>query len=469
MNLTILGSTGSVGTSTLNVVARHPERFKVWALTAARQVDLMFEQCQQFRPERVVMVQSAAAAELRQRLSQAGLSAIEVMDGWAALDEVAGAPEVDAVMAAIVGAAGLSPCLAAAKAGKRLMLANKEALVVGAELFMAAVQQGGAQLLPIDSEHSAIFQSLPHDSSTWSSQVEKIILTASGGPFRTWDPERLAQVTPEQACAHPNWVMGRKISVDSATMMNKALEVIEARWLFNLQPEQVKVLIHPQSIIHSMVVCRDQSVLAQLGTPDMRVPTGFNLVFLWGSLVLTLLQNATAAFMVMMRLILRIERLLERDPLTGTLNRRAFDAALEQAHAGFLRGRGYALVMIDMDRFKHLNDTLGHAAGDAALRQMVEELRPCVREVDRFGRLGGEEFCLLLTDTDLTGAALVAERMRMLVEEAPLRWLAQDWPLSASFGIAEAEPGDADARAVLARADAALYRAKSQGRNLVQA
>jgi diguanylate cyclase (GGDEF)-like protein len=204
-------------------------------------------------------------------------------------------------------------------------------------------------------------------------------------------------------------------------------------------------------------------------TPDMRVPTAFNLGFLWGSLVLTLLQNATAAFMVMMRLILRIERLLERDPLTGTLNRRAFDAALEQAHAGFLRGRGYALVMIDMDRFKHLNDTLGHAAGDAALRQMVEELRPSMREVDRFGRLGGEEFCLLLTDTDLTGAALVAERMRMLVEEAPLRWLAQDWPLSASFGIAEAEPGDADARAVLARADAALYRAKGQGRNLVQA
>lgn len=204
-------------------------------------------------------------------------------------------------------------------------------------------------------------------------------------------------------------------------------------------------------------------------TPDMRVPTMFNLVFLWGALVLSLLQNATAAFMVMMRLILRIERLLERDPLTGTLNRRAFDAALEQAHAGFLRGCGYALVMIDMDRFKHLNDTLGHAAGDAALRQMVEELRPCVREVDRFGRLGGEEFCLLLADTDLTGAALVAERMRMLVEEAPLRWLEQDWPLSASFGIAEAAPGDADARAVLARADAALYRAKHQGRNLVQA
>ena len=277
MNLTILGSTGSVGTSTLNVVARHPERFKVWALTAARHVDLMLEQCQQFRPERVVMVQSAAAAELRQRLSQAGLSAIEVMDGWAALDEVAGAPEVDAVMAAIVGAAGLSPCLAAARAGKRLMLANKEALVVGAELFMAAVQQGGAQLLPIDSEHSAIFQSLPHDRSTWSSQVEKIILTASGGPFRTWDPERLAQVTPEQACAHPNWVMGRKISVDSATMMNKALEVIEAKYLFGMDLERIEVVIHPQSVIHSMVQTCDGSVMAQLGTPDMKVPIAYGL------------------------------------------------------------------------------------------------------------------------------------------------------------------------------------------------
>ena len=277
MNLTILGSTGSVGTSTLNVVARHPERFKVWALTAARHVDLMLEQCQQFRPERVVMVQSAAAAELRQRLSQAGLSAIEVMDGWAALDEVAGAPEVDAVMAAIVGAAGLSPCLAAAKAGKRLMLANKEALVVGAELFMATVQQGGAQLLPIDSEHSAIFQSLPHDRSTWSSQVEKIILTASGGPFRTWDPERLHQVTPEQACAHPNWVMGRKISVDSATMMNKALEVIEAKYLFGMDLERIEVVIHPQSVIHSMVQTCDGSVMAQLGTPDMKVPIAYGL------------------------------------------------------------------------------------------------------------------------------------------------------------------------------------------------
>jgi diguanylate cyclase (GGDEF)-like protein len=204
------------------------------------------------------------------------------------------------------------------------------------------------------------------------------------------------------------------------------------------------------------------------GTPDMRVPTKFNIAFLWTALVLTLLQNATLAFLVLMRLILRIERLLERDPLTDTLNRRAFDQALDRAHAWLRRGRGYALVMIDMDRFKQLNDTLGHAAGDAALRQMVKELQPCVREVDRFGRLGGEEFCVLLPDTDIAGAALVAERMRALVEQTPLRWLEQDWPLSASLGIAEAERGDDSAAAVLARADAALYRAKAQGRNVVQ-
>ncbi len=202
---------------------------------------------------------------------------------------------------------------------------------------------------------------------------------------------------------------------------------------------------------------------------DIRAPTDFNLAFLWSALVLTLLQNATLAFLVLTHLIDRIERLLERDPLTDTLNRRAFDQSLDRAHAWLARGRGYALVMIDMDRFKQLNDTLGHAAGDAALRQMVKELQPCLREVDRFGRLGGEEFCVLLPDTDIAGAALVAERMRMLVDQAPLRWLEQDWPLSASFGIAEAERGDADASAVLARADAALYRAKHQGRNVVQA
>ncbi len=199
------------------------------------------------------------------------------MSGFEALDEVACAPEVDAVMAAIVGAVGLSPCLAAARAGKRLMLANKEALVVGADLFLTAVEQGGAKLLPIDSEHSAIFQSLPEDRTTWLRRVDKIILTASGGPFRRMDPERLREVTPEQACAHPNWVMGRKISVDSATMMNKALEVIEARYLFGLPPERIEVVIHPQSVIHSMVQYQDGSVVAQLGSPDMKVPIAYGL------------------------------------------------------------------------------------------------------------------------------------------------------------------------------------------------
>ena len=274
--LTILGSTGSIGTSTLDVVSRHPHRFEVFALTAARQVDLMWQQCQTFRPRHAVMVDPAAAADLAQRVRQAGLP-IEVHSGATALDEVAAHADVDAVMAAIVGAAGLSSCLAAARAGKRLLLANKEALVVGCDVFMQAVREGGATLLPIDSEHSAIFQSLPDDASSWDRCVDKIILTASGGPFRTLDPARLREVTPEQACAHPNWVMGRKISVDSATMMNKALEVIEARYLFGLGPDRLEVVIHPQSVIHSMVQFRDASVVAQLGTPDMRVPIAYGL------------------------------------------------------------------------------------------------------------------------------------------------------------------------------------------------
>ena len=274
--LTILGSTGSIGTSTLDVVARHPERFEVFALTASQQVDLMWQQCQTFRPRHAVMVDPQAASALSARVRAAGLP-IEVHSGASALDEVASHEEVDAVMAAIVGAAGLSSCLAAAHAGKRLLLANKEALVVGCDVFMHAVREGGATLLPIDSEHSAIFQSLPDDASSWGRRVDKIILTASGGPFRTLDPARLRDVTPEQACAHPNWVMGRKISVDSATMMNKALEVIEARYLFGLGPDRLEVVIHPQSVIHSMVQYRDASVVAQLGTPDMRVPIAYGL------------------------------------------------------------------------------------------------------------------------------------------------------------------------------------------------
>ena len=274
--VTILGSTGSVGGSTMDVLARHPDRFEVFALTASTQVELMLKQCVQVRPTYAVMASAEHGKALEGRLRDLGHKT-RVMWGSAAIDMVASHEQTDIVMAAIVGAAGLAPCLIAARAGKRLLLANKEALVVGGEVFLAAVQQGGATLLPIDSEHSAIFQSLPDDPATWAQRVDKIILTASGGPFRTRDPATLRDVTPEQACAHPNWVMGRKISVDSATMMNKALEVIEARYLFGLAPGQLEVVIHPQSVIHSMVQYKDNSVVAQLGTPDMRGPIAYGL------------------------------------------------------------------------------------------------------------------------------------------------------------------------------------------------
>ncbi len=275
-SVTILGSTGSIGTNTLDVLARHPERYQVFALTAATQVELLLAQCQQFSPRFAVMASADHARQLQDRVRELGLS-VEVLAGPQALCDVSTDAAVDAVMGAIVGAAGLAPCLAAARAGKKLMLANKEALVVGGDLFMEAVRAGGATLLPIDSEHSAIFQSLPEDPTTWARRVQKIVLTASGGPFRTRDPATLAAVTPAEACAHPNWVMGRKISVDSATMMNKALEVIEARYLFGLAPSQIEVVIHPQSVIHSMVQYTDASVVAQLGTPDMRVPIAYGL------------------------------------------------------------------------------------------------------------------------------------------------------------------------------------------------
>ena len=276
--ITILGSTGSIGKNTLDVVARHPDRYEVFALSAATQVDLMLEQCAQFKPHFAVMASAPHAQLLAEKIKQNGLQT-SVLQAQGALEIIASHEEVDAVMAAIVGAAGLSPCLAAARAGKRLLLANKEALVVGGNVFMRAVREGGATLLPIDSEHSAIFQCLPEDSACWAERVDSILLTASGGPFRTRAPETLAQITPDQACAHPNFSMGRKISVDSATMMNKALEVIEARWLFDLAPEQIKVVIHPQQIIHSMVQFKDASILAQLGTPDMRVPIACGLAW----------------------------------------------------------------------------------------------------------------------------------------------------------------------------------------------
>lgn len=276
--LAILGSTGSIGRSTLEVIALHPDRFEVVALGAATQVALMLAQCMRFHPRFVVMASAPHARELRQKLKENGNPA-QVLDGDDAMNSIASHPDVDTVMAAIVGAAGLGPCLAAARAGKRLLLANKEALVVGGEFFLDAVKAGNACLLPIDSEHSAIFQSLPDDRSSWDRRVDRIILTASGGPFRARDPATLGVVTPAEACAHPNWSMGRKISVDSATMMNKALEVIEARYLFGLEPDRIEVVIHPQSIVHSMVQYRDGSLIAQLGVPDMRVPITYGLAW----------------------------------------------------------------------------------------------------------------------------------------------------------------------------------------------
>ncbi|ANY62019.1 1-deoxy-D-xylulose-5-phosphate reductoisomerase [Comamonas aquatica] len=276
--LTVLGSTGSIGTNTLDVVRRHPQQYEVFALSASTQVELMLAQCAEFRPRYAVMASDPHAVQLAQDLKSNGLPT-QVLQAQDALEQIASHPEVDVVMGAIVGAAGLSPCLAAAQSGKRLLLANKEALVVGGALFMDTVQQNACTLLPIDSEHSAIFQCLPEDRSTWSTRIDSLLLTASGGPFRQRDPATLAEITPAQACNHPNFSMGRKISVDSATMMNKALEVIEARWLFDVAPEKIKVVIHPQQIIHSMVQFKDASILAQLGTPDMRVPIACGLAW----------------------------------------------------------------------------------------------------------------------------------------------------------------------------------------------
>ncbi|QDL54312.1 1-deoxy-D-xylulose-5-phosphate reductoisomerase [Rhodoferax aquaticus] len=272
----VLGSTGSIGKNTLDVIERNPDLFSVFALAASTSVDVLLAQCVKFRPTFAVMVSGIHASQLADECRRLGLPT-RVLVGAEALELVASHEQADYVMAAIVGAAGLASCMAAARAGKRILLANKEALVVGGQLFLDAVREGGAQLLPIDSEHSAIFQSLPDDPNVWLAQVDKIVLTASGGPFRSRTPASLASVTPEEACAHPNWQMGRKISVDSATMMNKALEVIEAKYLFGIRPGQIEVVIHPQSVIHSMVQYVDNSVVAQLGTPDMRGPIALGL------------------------------------------------------------------------------------------------------------------------------------------------------------------------------------------------
>ncbi len=295
-NLTILGATGTIGVNTLDVVARHPERFRVVALSGFNQIERLAGQCRQFRPRYAVVPDAARARALAALVADLP---VEVLHGEAALEEISALPEVDTVMAAIVGAAGLRPALAAARAGKRILLANKETLVMAGRFFMEAVREGGATILPIDSEHNAIFQCMPAEFGAecraQSSEhpaprpapraprlpagVRRILLTASGGPFRTRALETLAAVTPEEAVAHPNWVMGRKISVDSATMMNKGLEVIEAHWLFSARPEEIEVVIHPQSIVHSMVEYRDGSVIAQLSHPDMRTPIAHALAY----------------------------------------------------------------------------------------------------------------------------------------------------------------------------------------------
>ncbi len=299
--LCILGATGSIGVNTLDVVVRHPERFRVVALTGNCRTETLFQQCLRHRPAYAVMVDSGAAGELRQRLKAAGL-ATEVLAGADALTEVVQLAEVDYVMAAIVGAAGLLPTLAAARAGKRILLANKEALVISGSILMDAIRAAGAELLPIDSEHNAIFQCMPPGfrAGIAPPAVRKILLTASGGPFLATPLEDLPRVTPEQAIAHPKWEMGKKISVDSATMMNKGLEVIEASLLFALPPERIQVVIHPQSVIHSLVDYQDGSVLAQLGNPDMRIPIAYGLA--WperiesGALALDLFEVARLDF-----------------------------------------------------------------------------------------------------------------------------------------------------------------------------
>lgn len=278
MKVTVLGATGSIGTSTLDVIGRHPDRFQVFALSAARQVEALAALCRRFRPVFAVMPDASAARDLSARI---GDLPTRVLSGVDSLCEVAAHPEVDAVMAAIVGAAGLQSTLAAVRAGKRVLLANKEALVMSGSLLMAAVAASGAHLMPIDSEHNAIFQCLPAGQTRdlAAAGVRRILLTASGGPFREFPAEALHDVTPEQACAHPNWSMGRKISVDSATLMNKGLELIEACWLFNTDPSRIEVHVHPESIVHSLVEYLDGSVLAQLGSPDMRTPIAYGLAW----------------------------------------------------------------------------------------------------------------------------------------------------------------------------------------------
>ncbi len=341
--VTILGSTGSIGISTLDVIAQHAEAFRVFALTASTSVDDLYDQCCRFQPQFAVMADPDAAALLQARLGDS--AATRVLQGDAGLRQVAEAPEVDAVMAAIVGSAGLPPTLAAAHAGKRVLLANKEALVMAGALFMSAVREAGAVLMPIDSEHNAIFQCLPvlENARPTLRGVQRILLTASGGPFRSWSEATLRDASPDQACAHPNWSMGRKISVDSASLMNKGLELAEACWLFDVAPEQVEIVVHPQSIIHSMVQYLDGSVMAQLGNPDMRTPIAYGLA--WperiaaGVAPLDLIATARLDFEAPDESRFPCLRLAREAIAAGGTAMASCNAANEVAVAGFLDGR----------------------------------------------------------------------------------------------------------------------------------
>jgi len=341
--VTVLGSTGSIGVSTLDVIARHPDRFSLHALAARRSIDGLFRQCRKFRPTFAVMEVEEAAAELERRLREAGIET-RVLAGEDGLGKVASDPVVDVVMAAIVGAAGLQPTLAAVEAGKTVLLANKESLVMAGGLFMRAVREHEAVLLPIDSEHNAIFQCLPvgEDGVPRKPGIVRVLLTASGGPFRTWSAGDMVSATPEQACAHPNWSMGRKISVDSATLMNKGLELIEARWLFDLPDTAVDVVVHPQSIVHSMVQYVDGSVLAQMGNPDMRTPIAYGLA--WperigsGVADLDVVGAAKLEFEAPDPVRFPCLRLAREAARSGGLAAAALNAANEEAVGAFLDG-----------------------------------------------------------------------------------------------------------------------------------
>lgn len=381
----ILGSTGSIGVSTLDVIARNPERYRVVALSANTDVEGMLAQCRRFRPELAAMADEASAGELRRQLTDAGIPT-EVMAGPEGLEAVATHPDASDLMAAIVGAAGVLPTLAAVRLGRRILLANKEALVMSGALFMSAARESGATILPIDSEHNAVFQCLPANFEQGLGEVgvERILLTASGGPFRQRSLSELRDVTPEQACAHPNWDMGRKISVDSATMMNKGLEVIEAHWLFNAGPEQIEVVVHPQSVIHSLVQYADGSVLAQLGNPDMRTPIAHAMA--WpdrhasGVAALNLFEIARLDFEPPDMQRFPCLRLAFEAVTAGGTAPAVLNAANEVAVAGFLDGRlGFTEIAEVVERtlggFSHgpADDLASLLAVDAQARRLAEQ------------------------------------------------------------------------------------------------